>query len=101
MMADIVFWLALAVLALLQPVDIWSTNRFLAAGVREAGPLMALAQRWLGGAWWVPKILLMLLAGAGLAWYRAAWPMATALLLAVAIGVFVVVIWRNVKAGSR
>jgi len=51
-------------LILAQIADITTTNLGLHRGVGwEANPLMALAQAHLGTPWWVPKLVLVALAG--------------------------------------
>src|SRR5438067_3292670 len=55
---------ALPILLLAQIADITTTNLGLHRGVGwEANPLMALAQAHLGTPWWVPKLVLVTLAG--------------------------------------
>lgn len=99
-MATILFAVACVVLLLLQGADIWSTHRFLAAGVKEANPLMRLCMDYLGGAWWVPKVILVAGACAGAWWLLGVYPAVTALILVFSIGQYVVVVWRNLKAGN-
>jgi hypothetical protein len=53
----------LAGLLLGQIADIVTTNLALHRGGWEINPLMALAQTYLGTPWWLPKFVLMALAG--------------------------------------
>ena len=41
---------------LLQLVDVFTTNSVLAAGGREANPVMAAAMAGCGSLWWLPKL---------------------------------------------
>lgn len=100
-MGTVLFYVGVAALALLQGADIWSTNRFLAAGVKEANPLMRFFMAHLGAAWWAPKAALTVVMCFGLYLFQIGFPMACGLLLALLVGAYVVIVWRNIKAGNR
>jgi hypothetical protein len=55
--------IALVLLALAQFIDVWTTNRALAAtnGGHEENPIMAFAMADLGHFWWLPKVALAVL----------------------------------------
>ena len=101
MLGEALFFLALGTLTTLQGLDIWSTNRFRAVGVREANPLMRFFMETLGAAWWVPKAALTLVVCAGLYGFRQVYPVACGMVLLTLVGFYIVTVWRNVQAGSR
>lgn len=70
MIKNIVVLATLFVIAALQVADVLSTQFALQVpGVFEGNPVMALAMRYLGNAWWLPKlwVSVLLLAGGFLA----------------------------------
>ena len=48
------------VFVLLQLTDVFTTNSVLAAGGREANPVMAAAMASCGSLWWLPKLIVAL-----------------------------------------
>lgn len=55
-MATTLYHVVLAVLALLQLADIYTTNRVIANGGHESNPALAWIMERLGGAWWIAKL---------------------------------------------
>jgi hypothetical protein len=73
MIKNIVVLATLFFIAVLQVADVLTTHYALQApGVFEGNPVMALAMRYLGSAWWLPKlwVTVLLLAGGFLALRR-------------------------------
>jgi hypothetical protein len=85
----------LALLAILQIVDVASTNRALAVpGVQEVNPLMVWAQQELGSCWWLPKLAILVFLTfvvVRLPPIRARW------LMAGVLGLYVVVVANNLS----
>lgn len=80
----------LLLFAVLQILDVISTNRVLAAGGWEANPAMVAAQAHLGAWWWLPK-----LTGMGVvALVMARWPLR---FVAIATGVMGLVVVNNLS----
>ena len=73
----------IAINALLQVLDVITTNGALANGAREANPIVKAMMDRFGRAWWVPKII-----GAGLLLY-AAW-LHSSPLTTIALGILAV-----------
>ena len=83
----------------LQIADVWTTRRALAAGGREANPLIAAFMRWFGGYWWLPKLAIAAAALVTL------WPARqTGFGIAALVGLnalFLFICIRNWRRGSR
>jgi uncharacterized protein DUF5658 len=66
MIKNIAVLATLFVIAVLQIADVLTTHYALQVpGVFEGNPVMALAIRYLGNAWWLPKLWVMVLLLAG------------------------------------
>ncbi len=50
------FTIGLAILALLQIADVWTTNRVIANGGREDNPVLKWIMDRLGEHWWIAKL---------------------------------------------
>ena len=80
-----------AINVLLQLADLWTTKRFMAAGVREGNPFIRKLMEKFGAKWVIVKLAIALTAIFAAAAHDMAW-----LLVAIA-GAYVWVVWHNFK----
>jgi hypothetical protein len=85
-----------AIVIVLQGLDVWTTNRFLAKGTgMEGNTIVAWLIDKLGSWWWLSKIPVVALAG-----ILSQLGLPGACGLAVLTGVYSFVVWSNYRLGS-